>query len=68
LLVAETRALEALETRIAEAETHKAELEKRLRDYPSDDVLTQKLDAEVQTLNARLECDLERWVGLAEFS
>jgi uncharacterized protein involved in exopolysaccharide biosynthesis len=67
-LVAETRALEALETRIAEAETHKAELEKRMRDHPSDDVLIQKLDAEVQTLNARLECDLERWVGLAEFS
>jgi ATP-binding cassette subfamily F protein uup len=56
----EVRELEELEMRIAEAETRKAELEKRMHDHPSDYVLIQELDAELQTLNANLERDLER--------
>lgn len=63
----ETRELEELETRIAEAETHKATLEKRMHDNPSDYLLIQELDAELQKLNASLEQDLERWAELAEF-
>ena len=64
----ETRELEELETRIAETEIHKAELEKRMHDNASDYVLIQELDAELHTLNAQLERDLERWATLAEFS
>ena len=64
----EARELEELETRIAEAETRQAILEKRMTDNPSDYVLIQELDAELQTLKARLENDLERWAELAEFS
>jgi ATP-binding cassette subfamily F protein uup len=63
----ETRELEELEMRIAEAETRKAELEKRMHDNASDYVLIQELDAELQSLNANLERDLERWTELAEF-
>ena len=39
-----------------------------MTDNPSDYVLIQELDAELQTLKARLENDLERWAELAEFS
>jgi ATP-binding cassette subfamily F protein uup len=63
----ETRELDELETRIAEAETRKAELEKRMHDNASDYVLIQELDAELQMLNANLERDLERWAKLAEY-
>lgn len=64
----EMRELEELEARIAEAETRKAELEKRMDDNPSDYVLIQELDAELQTLNANLERDMERWAALAELA
>ncbi len=64
----ETRELEELETRIAEAETRKVELEKQMHDHPSDYVLIQELDAELRALNASLERDLERWAELAEFA
>jgi ATP-binding cassette subfamily F protein uup len=60
----ETRELEELETRIAEAERRKAELEKRMHDNASDYVLIQELDSEWQALNANLERDLERWMML----
>ncbi|MBL8206604.1 MAG: ABC-F family ATP-binding cassette domain-containing protein [Blastocatellia bacterium] len=62
----EARELEELETRIAEAETRQAELETRMHDNASDYVLIQELDAELQTLNVKLENDLERWAELAE--
>lgn len=64
----ETRELEELETRIAEAETHQAMLEKRMHDNPSDYVLIGELDAELQTLKVNLERDLERWAVLAELA
>ncbi|HEX4949733.1 MAG TPA: ABC-F family ATP-binding cassette domain-containing protein [Blastocatellia bacterium] len=64
----ETRELEELETRIAEAETRKVELERRMHDNPSDYVLIQELDAELRTLSANLERDLERWAELAELA
>jgi ATP-binding cassette subfamily F protein uup len=64
----EARELEELEMRIAEAETRKAELEKRMHDNASDYVLIQEWDVELQSLNANLERDLERWTELAEFS
>ena len=60
----ETRELEELETRIAEAEMRQAELKKRMHDNPSDYVLIQELDAEVQMLNINLERDIERWIEL----
>ncbi len=63
----ETRELEELEVRIAEAETHIAALEKQMHDNPSDYILIQELDAEVQRLNATLERDMERWAELAEW-
>ncbi len=63
----ETRELEELETRIAEAETRQAELEKRMHDNPSDYVLIQELDEELQGLKVTLEQNLERWAELAEF-
>jgi ATP-binding cassette subfamily F protein uup len=63
----ETRELEELETRIAEAESRKAELEKRMHDNASDYVLIQELDVELRTLYAKLERDLERWAELAEY-
>jgi hypothetical protein len=56
-----------LETRIAEAEVRKTELEKRMHDNASNYVLIQELDAGLQMLNANLERDLERWAELAEF-
>jgi hypothetical protein len=58
--VPETRELEELEMRIAEAETRKAGLEKRMRAHPSDYGLIQELNAELQPLNAKLERDMER--------
>lgn len=64
----ETRELEELETRIAEAETRKAALEKQMHDNPTDYVLIQELDAELRTLSANLERDMERWAELAELA
>lgn len=56
--------LEELETRIAEAETCKAKLEKRMQDNLSDYVLIQELDAELQMLHTNLERGMERWMEL----
>ncbi len=64
----ESRELEELETRIAEVETHKATLEKRMHDHPSDYLLIQELDAELRTLIAKMERDMERWAELAELA
>jgi ATP-binding cassette subfamily F protein uup len=64
----ETRELEELETWIAKAETRKAELEKRMHDHPSDYVLIQEMDAELQSVSMNLERDLERWAELAELA
>lgn len=64
----ETRELEELETRIAASETHITALQKQMTDNPSDYVLIQGLDAELQTLTEKLESDLERWGELAELA
>lgn len=39
-----------------------------MHDNPSDYVLIQDLDAELQMLNANLERDMERWAELAAFA
>lgn len=64
----EKREFEELETRIPKSEMHITEVEKRMADNPSDYQLIQELDAEVQTLKASLEQDVERWAELAEHS
>jgi ATP-binding cassette subfamily F protein uup len=64
----EARELEELEMRIAKAETRKAELEKRMHDQPSDYVLIQESDAELQSVSMNLDRDLERWAELAELA
>ncbi|MDQ3011788.1 MAG: ABC-F family ATP-binding cassette domain-containing protein [Acidobacteriota bacterium] len=62
----EKRELEELETRIAEAEIRKAEKEASLEANSSDHVLVATLYEELQSLNAALDRDLERWAELAE--
>ncbi len=64
----ETRELAEIETRIAAAETRIAALEKQMTDNPSDYVLIQELDEELQTLTEKLESDMERWGELAELA
>ncbi|MGH9938913.1 MAG: ABC transporter ATP-binding protein, partial [Blastocatellia bacterium] len=62
----ERRELEELEARIPAAEARKAEVEKELDANSSDHVLVQKLYEELQSLNDRLDRDLNRWAELAE--
>jgi ATP-binding cassette subfamily F protein uup len=62
----EKRELEELETRIPAAEARKAEVERELDANSSDHVLVQKLYEELQSLNVRLDNDLNRWAELAE--
>jgi ATP-binding cassette subfamily F protein uup len=62
----EKRELEELETRIPAAEARKAEVERELDANSSDHVLVQKLYEELQSLNERLDNDLNRWAELAE--
>ncbi|HEX5084554.1 MAG TPA: ABC-F family ATP-binding cassette domain-containing protein [Blastocatellia bacterium] len=64
----EKRELEELEARIPAAEARKAEVERELDANSSDHVLVQKLYEELQTLNERLDRDLNRWAELAEMA
>ena len=64
----EKRELEELESRIAAAETRKAEAEAELAANGSDHVLVEKLFGELQSLGERLDQDLERWAELAELA
>jgi ABC transport system ATP-binding/permease protein len=62
----ERRELEELERRIAEMETRKAEAEAELAANGSDHVLVARLYDELQSLNEKLERDLERWAELGD--
>ncbi len=64
----EKRELDELESRISASETRKAEIEKELDANSSDHVLVQKLYEELQSLNDRLDSDLNRWAELAELT
>ncbi|HEY8462252.1 MAG TPA: ABC-F family ATP-binding cassette domain-containing protein [Blastocatellia bacterium] len=64
----ERRELEELEARIPAAEARKAEIERELDANSSDHVLVQKLYEELQSLNERLDGDLNRWAELAELT
>ena len=64
----ERRELEELEPRIHAAEARKAEAERKLDANSSDHVLVQQLYEELQSLNAQLDSDLNRWAELAELS
>jgi len=62
----ERRELDALEARIPEAEARKAALEADLAEQASDYAAVQRLSAELATLSAALDTDVERWAELAE--
>jgi len=64
----ERRELESLETQIAEDEARKVEIEARLVAEGSDHLVVQALYTELQTLNERLDRNLERWAELAELA
>jgi len=64
----EQRELETLETRIALAETRKAEIEAQLNTSGSDAGKVHTLFSEQQELTRRLDLDMERWAELAERS
>ena len=64
----EKRELEELEARIPAAEARKAEVERDLDANSSDHVLVQKLYEELQSINERLDIDLNRWAELAEMA
>jgi len=64
----ERRELEELEARIPAAEARKAEVERELDANSSDHILVQQLFEELQSLNERLDHDLNRWAELAEMA
>jgi ATP-binding cassette subfamily F protein uup len=64
----ERRELEELEARIPAAEARKSEVERELDANSSDHVLVQTLYEELQSLNERLDHDLNRWAELAELT
>jgi ATP-binding cassette subfamily F protein uup len=64
----EKRELEELEKGIAALETRQAEAEAELAANGSDHILVARLYEELQTLNEKLERDMERWTELAERS
>jgi ATP-binding cassette subfamily F protein uup len=64
----EKRELEELEARIPAAEARKTEIERELDANSSDHVLVQRLYEELQSLNDRLDSDLNRWTELAEMA
>jgi ATP-binding cassette subfamily F protein uup len=64
----EQRELETLETRIARAETRKAEIEAQLNTSGSDAGKVHTLFTEQQELTRQLDADMERWAELAERS
>ncbi len=64
----ERRELETLELEIEKGEGRKTEIESELAANASDSALVQKLYAQLQLLNEKLERDVERWSELAEFA
>lgn len=64
----ETREFEKLETDISEAEDRLAEIEKQLVEFATDSFKLNELYTEKQTLEVKLEQDVERWAELAERS
>lgn len=64
----EKRELEELEARIPTLEARKAEIEQSLDANASDHVLVAQLYEELQTLNATLDAEVERWAALAELA
>ena len=62
----ELREFEAIEQRIAETEKRLPEIDAELAASASDAGRVPELFVEQQTLNERLEADLERWAELAE--
>src|SRR5262245_28019879 len=62
----ERRELEELERRIAEMESRKAEAEAELAANGSDHVLVASLYDELQSLNEKLDRDMERWAELGD--
>src|SRR5262245_22335989 len=62
----ERRELEELERRIAEMESRKTEAEAELAANGSDHVLVARLYDELESLNKKLELDLERWAELGD--
>jgi ABC transport system ATP-binding/permease protein len=64
----EKRELEDLESRIPATEARKTEIERELDANSSDHVLVQRLYEELQSLNERLDSDLNRWTELAELT
>ena len=64
----EKRELEEIETRIAEREARKLQIERDLETNASDHVLVQQLYDELQRLLPALDEDLTRWTELAEFA
>jgi ATP-binding cassette subfamily F protein uup len=62
----EKRELEELESRIPAAEARKTKIERELEANSSDHVLVQQLYQELESLNEKLDQDLNRWAELAE--
>ena len=62
----ETRELEAVEARIAEAEARQPELEAALAEHATDADRVVALSAELAALVDRLDADVDRWAELAE--
>ena len=62
----ERREYEQLETKIAEMETQKEELEQSLADNSSDFVKVQELSDKLAALNADIDTATDRWLELAE--
>ena len=57
---------EKLETEIEKAEKRQAEIEQQLIEFATDSFKLNELYAEKQSLNEKLEKDVERWAKLAE--
>ena len=62
----ETRELETVEARIAEAEARQPELEAALAEHATDAEKVVALSAELAALVAQLDADVDRWAELAE--
>ena len=68
LMFKEKRELAELEARIPAQEARKAEIEQLLEANASEHVLVAQLYAELQTLNATLDAEVEQWAELAELA
>ncbi|MGQ9805028.1 MAG: ATP-binding cassette domain-containing protein [Chlorobiales bacterium] len=64
----EKKELEALEWRIAKAETRKAELAERLNELAADYEKAKPVYAELDAIAKQLDADMNRWAELAEWA